>query len=67
MTRAEKELKRLKFEAEISTTGFGPSFSLDSGIVVGAEGYQSATDQGSKGLVIPWMGSKHIKFVVGAD
>jgi hypothetical protein len=66
MSRREEELEKLNKLARISE-GFGGNFSLRDGIVVGADDYYCGADQGAKGLVIPWMGCKHIKILVGAD
>lgn len=66
MKDRRKELEKLNTLARIGE-GFGGNFSLSDGIVAGAEDYYLGADQGAKGLVIPWMGSKHIKIVAGAD
>jgi len=66
MNRREEELEKVNKLARISE-GFGGNISFRDGIVVGADDYYSGADQGTKGLVIPWMGCKHIKIVVGAD
>jgi len=61
-----KELEKVNKLAKVSE-GFGGNFSFGDGIVVGADDYYTGVDKGAKGLVVPWMGCKHIKILVGAD
>lgn len=65
MTRREIEREKLKYAK--MTDGFSQGVSFSQGMVVGGEGLSGLLDNGSHGLVIPWMGDKNISIVVGAD
>lgn len=63
MTRRETIQEKLRKDAMISC-GFITSVSCENGLIMGADGLDFGS-QGSPGLLIPWMGSKHIKILVG--
>lgn len=66
MNRREAEKEKNEKLASIEI-GFGNNFSLQSGLVVGSSDMTVGVDQGAKGLVIPWMGCKHIRICMGED
>lgn len=66
MDRRKEELEKLNKLARIGE-GFGGNLCFSDGLVVCGDDYYAGADQGAKGLVIPWMGCKHIKILVGAD
>jgi hypothetical protein len=64
--RQELEREKLRKSA-VATDGFVRGISLSYGIVVGAEGLSVSNSLFSHGTVIPWLESRHIKILVGAD
>ncbi len=66
MTRREQEIEKMSKLARISV-GFGNDVSFQEGLVVAGHDLDANIDRGAKGLLIPWMGCKHIKIQVGSE
>ena len=63
MNRRKIEKEKAEKLARISS-GFGKGMSYTDGIIMGANSIDSGC-QGSAGILIPWMGCKHIKILIG--
>lgn len=66
MNRQKLEREKLSYSAR-NADGYAQNVSLSQGMVVGGEGMCQGQNIASHGLVIPWMGSKHIKILVCAE
>jgi hypothetical protein len=64
--RLEAERQRLKTCASMSD-GYSSGVSLSVGRVEAGNGLGVMDNQSSHGVVIPWMGSQHIKILVSVE
>jgi len=65
--RWQDEEKRRRKEAAHAVVGFSRGMSIADGLVIGAETLTASGYESAIGVVIPWMGSPHIKIVLTED
>jgi hypothetical protein len=65
--RWQDEERRRRKEAAHAVVGFSRGMSLNDGLIVGADTLTASGYESAIGVVIPWMGSPHVKIVLTED
>jgi len=63
----QDEEKRRRKEAAHAVVGFSRGMSISDGLIVGADTLTGSGYESAIGVVIPWMGSPHVKIVLTED
>ena len=65
--RWQDEERRRRKEAAHAVVGFSRGMSIADGLIIGADTLTASGYESAIGVVIPWMGSPHIKIVLTED
>lgn len=65
--RWQEDEKRKRSEVAKAVVGFSRGVSISDGLVIGADGLTASGHESALGVVIPWMGSPHIKILLTED